>query len=343
MSVLARLHERYGRHVEESIRRYLTSVVPEDARDLVLYQVETGGKRIRPMISLLFAEACGHDFRRALPAASIVELIHNYSLIYDDIIDRSVIRRGRPTTWRRFGHSMAILIGIWYREAIERAILDSPDPVEFSRRVSRTIGEITDGERLDILMELSGRDDPYVVDSRVYRRVRDVDKLIELYYTMIGKKTASLFETSSALGVLSVTRDETYVRAAEEYGRSVGIAFQLIDDLLDVFGEEEKFGKEVGKDIREHKLGNSVVLYALRELDERRREQLIGILSKPFLSDDDVAKAVEIISSTSARDVVIREAERHARRAAESVKVFPVSERARELVELAEFIVRREF
>lgn len=168
-----KLHGLYGREIDEQLIKYLGKDVNEEFREAVIYQVSTGGKRLRPLITLTTAGACGSDYRIALPAAAIVELIHNYSLIYDDIIDEALLRRNKPTVRAKYGDNAAILIGIWYREAIEEAILDTRDPVSFAKETANTIRAIDEGgERLDILLEYSGgRKDPYFTENRLGPRL----------------------------------------------------------------------------------------------------------------------------------------------------------------------------
>ncbi len=333
---MASLYGRYGGHVEKALERYLSMDLDPSFRDAVLYQVRTGGKRIRPLITLLVADSLG-DYFRAVPAAAIVELIHNYSLIYDDIIDRSDLRRGKATVRKLYGDYAAILIGIWYREAIEEAVLETPKPLTFMREVARTIKKIDEGERLDILFERAGREDPYFVKSRP-PTVTWND-----YLRLVRLKTASLFSASAMFGALSVTEDQQIIGDMANFGESLGMAFQIIDDVLDVFGDVAKFGKEVGKDIKEHKLGNAVVLLALEELGDADRARLLAILSRDHVDDGDVRTAVELISSTRARERAVQEARSHMEAALKSLRSLPDVERRRELEELAKFVVFREY
>ncbi len=344
MNILDIVASRYGREIEARLREYLSRRCPDEFRDTVIYQVETGGKRVRPLITLLVAEACGIEYSKALPEACTVELIHEYSLIFDDIIDRSTVRRGRPTLWKAYGTTAAMLVGLWYREAIEEAILESRRPDLVARLVADTIREIIDGERLDILLEATGRDDKYYHDHRIIDRIDRID-LEKIYLEMIGKKTAALFRLSSVLGALSATGklDHVLVRAADRYGYSIGIAFQLIDDLLDVYGRFEKFGKEIGKDLKEHKLGNAVVVYTLLRASPADREIVLKTLMKDTVTEDDVTMLVKVFDRYDTRRVVLDLARKYVEDACRAADEFPVKDRARELIDLARFIVEREF
>ncbi|NPA23192.1 MAG: polyprenyl synthetase family protein [Crenarchaeota archaeon] len=342
-NVFSEVLSRYSSHVDEKLEDYLTRLCSREFVEVVLYQVKTGGKRIRPVMTLLFAEALGQDWRKALPESCIVELIHEYSLIFDDIIDHSTVRRGKPTLWKEHGTNFAILAGLWYREAIEEAILESIDPTLVAKLASETMRDIIEGERLDILLEATGREDPYYRKNRIIDRL-DRDNIENIYLKMIRKKTASLFRLSCMLGALSARRRvDEYVEAAATYGENVGIAFQLIDDLLDIYGEFEKFGKEIGKDIKEHKLGNAVIVNILRRGDERDVKVVLEVLSKEKVEDSDIRRVIEIADKYDSRKAVLDRASKYAERAVAALERFPENEFKRKLIDIAKFVVYREY
>ncbi|ABW01477.1 polyprenyl synthetase family protein [Caldivirga maquilingensis] len=339
VDVLSELHEKYGELVNKAIERYLTIGVDPSFRETVLYQVATGGKRIRPLMVIESALACGGSLESALPYAAIVELIHNYSLIYDDIIDEADLRRNMPTVRRKYGDYAAILVGIWYREAIEEAVLDTRNPSEVARVVAETIKAIDEGERLDILMEYSGRRDPYFIENRLVREITPA--LRDLYIRMISLKTAALFKTSMWLGGYSAKCGNEQLEALSNFGYNVGVAFQIIDDVLDIFGDLRKFGKEIGKDLKEHKVGNLVILLSL--LESKEANKLLNVLSKQRPTQDDVKEAVEVISATKAREEAIRMANEYMSKAISELSKVPRNEHTMKLEELAKFIVYREY
>ncbi|GGP20834.1 polyprenyl synthetase [Thermocladium modestius] len=334
--ILTRLHERYGREIDEALLKYLSIDASPEFLDAVKYQVATGGKRIRPLMTMEAAKACGGDPFKALPYAAIVELIHNYSLIYDDIIDRGDLRRGLPTVRRKYGDNAAILIGIWYREAIEEAVLETRDPAEVARATAKAIKAIDEGERLDILMEHSGRTDPYFVDHLVREATPD---LLDRYLTMIRMKTAELIRFAAWMGANSAGGDAACLNAMGEFGLNVGMAFQIIDDVLDVFGDVKKFGKEVGKDVKEHKMGNIVILLSVLE----GRRELMDIIGKPEVGEGDVKRAIELMSSTNARSRALSMASQYMERGLKAMEGVPEGEGKENLIELAKFIVYREY
>ncbi|ABL88373.1 Polyprenyl synthetase [Pyrobaculum islandicum DSM 4184] len=334
MDIVTKLHQKYGGAIERALEHYLSIDVAPDFREEVLYQIKTGGKRLRPLLTLAIAEAVSGQWEPALPAATIVELIHNYSLIYDDIIDRGDVRRGMPTVRKAFGDNAAILIGIWYREAIEEAVLDTPKPLVFAKEVAKVIKAIDEGERLDILFEYAGRDDPYFIKARK----RDVT--VEDYIHMVSLKTGVLIAAAAKWGVLSVSDSKELAETAWNFGLNAGIAFQIIDDVLDIYGDPKKFGKEIGKDIKEHKRGNAVVAIALSKLPHSDRERLLSILSKAEVGEADIKNAVALLDSVKAREEALSLAEKYRREAERYLENIPNNGTLKELLD---FILERQY
>jgi len=327
----------YGKRVDPVMEKYLLRNAHPDFAEAVLYPIKMGGKRVRPALTLLSALAVGGNAEEAYPAAAGVELAHNYSLILDDIIDHSEVRRGMPTVWKKYGLSTAILVAVHYRESISEALNDTRDPEAFHEEMARVIKLLTDGERLDILFEQAGREDePYVLSKR-YRKLK-----LEEYLEMVEKKTGALIEASCFFGGLSVEGvDDEALTALRSYGKNVGIAFQISDDIIDIFGEEGKTGKKVGGDIKEHKLGNVVVLLALEELGED--SVLSQVLRKNEVSWEEVSAAINEIKKTNAYRRADSLRKSYVDAALKALEKLPDSPYRRMLESLAIFIERREF
>lgn len=166
--------------------------------------------------------------------------------------------------------------------------------------------------------------------------------LYDTYIRMIGLKTAALIRAASVFGAMSVGANHC-IRALSDYGTYLGLAFQVLDDVLDVFGDVRKFGKEIGKDIKEHKLGNAVVIMALRELNDKDKEELLSILSSGVITDIDIKRAVELISKTNARENALRLARDFAERSEKALGELGSNEYVEDLREILRFTVTREF
>ncbi|OYT62277.1 MAG: polyprenyl synthetase [Thermofilum sp. ex4484_15] len=333
MNALSRLKEAASL-IEPLLEKYLCEGASEEFKEVILHQVRSGGKRLRPALTILSCEACGGKVEEALPVAAAVELIHNYSLIFDDIIDRGEIRRGLPTTYKAFGEAMAILAAVHYREAINDALSECKKPLEIQKLFSKAIKKLVEGERLDILFERAGREDEYIVKKR-YREVT-----LDDYFKMIEYKTATLIEVACEAGALIADAPIRWVRGLANYGKNLGIAFQIVDDILDIFGEEREFGKKVGKDIIEHKLGNIVILLGLTK-GTREKEALLSILSKEEIRDEEVRKAISMLEDLGVREEAYKYGERFVAKAKESLRTLPPSKAKEDLITLADFTLKR--
>ncbi|MGQ9542868.1 MAG: polyprenyl synthetase family protein [Candidatus Bathyarchaeia archaeon] len=323
-----------ARVVDPIILKYLKKGATRDFLPILIYQVKAGGKRVRPALTLLSCQACGGKLKEALLPAAMIELIHNYSLIMDDIIDHGELRRGLPTLRAKYGDTMALLAGMFYREALGQIAQDSPNPRQMHELLINTIKQTIEGERMDILFEQSGRNEHYIIEHR-YSDVQP-----KLYSELIRKKTAELIRAACVAGAISANASEPYCNAISKYGEKIGLAFQLIDDLLDIFGE--KTGKQKGKDIIEHKLGNAVIVYALQELNTSQRAILLQTL-RTKVTQHSLEEALNILESTKAKFRVLELARRYVSRAKESLKVLPETEARENLSDLADFIVTRPY
>jgi len=332
MSIIGTL-SRSGRDVDGVILHYLGQGASRDFLPVVLHQVEAGGKRVRSALSILSCEATGGDRAAALRPAAMIELIHNYSLIADDIIDRGEIRRGLPTVRAKYSDAMALLAAMHYREVLDEIANDCPRASDMRKLMVETIKATIEGERLDILFEQAGRDEDYVVKHRCKSVSWD------LYFEMIGKKTATLIRASCLAGCLAASATEEATDALAGYGWKIGLGFQVADDFLDVFGE--KTGKEKGKDIIEHKLGNAVIISALEELGDSKARDLLAILRSSKVNASKLKEAMKLIDGTGAKTRTYRLAEKLVKEGKAKLEILPESSAKTALVQLADFIATR--
>jgi geranylgeranyl diphosphate synthase type I len=324
-----------GKLVDDFLLRMLKLDTSDELCEIVQHQVKASGKRIRPALTFLSCEAVGGEAEAAIPVATAIELAHNYTLIFDDIIDHSDLRRGLPTVRAKYDDVMAILTGMHYREAIFEATKRSPKRIKVEEIISKALRSIIEGERLDVLFEQAGRDSEYI-GKMMYKSVGEQD-----YFRMIGNKTAMLLEAACKVGALVGNGLPKQVDALSEFGWNCGLAFQIVDDILDMSGKKEEFGKDIGKDIKEHKLGNLVLLYSLEELPEVDRKRLLQILRSPIVGEVELDEATRLILSTNATKRAHEAALDYVTHAETALDAFPPTEEKDALLSLADFIAKR--
>ncbi len=319
------------------IKKLLTSYIDKKFHKLVDYQASTGGKRLRPGLTVISCKLLGGKLKDVLYPAAGLEILHNCTLIVDDIIDHSNLRRKKPTTWFKFGKSIAECIGIDYSATVFEAANRSKKPVIISEIFARTLKTIFDGEILDILFEQRGREEePYIVKNR-YCKVTRRD-----YYKMVTKKTAVLLQSCCEVGGICAGATKKQLETLKNYGFNLGMAFQIRDDLLDIFGDEKKFGKKIGKDIEERKLGNIVTLSALNELSKSEKGKILKIIRKKEIKNKDIKEAIKLIKKTESYQKVYHLGESFVKKAKENLKVLPKNKWNRILEGLGDFVVQRQ-
>jgi geranylgeranyl diphosphate synthase type I len=257
------------------------------------------GKRMRPLLGLLAYMSIAGEHSRALPGAAAVELGHNFSLVHDDIEDGDVERRHRATLWALHGVPQAIntgdLVFSLSRVALHRLTdlgFSDSKVLRLMRLYDQTCVMLCEGQYIDIAT--SAADEPMTV---------------ELYFDMIGRKTAALISASIEAGALLATDDEAVIGGYRRFGWALGLAFQLNDDLLGIWGEEQKTGK-VPTDVARHKK-TLPVLYAFEHAGPEDRERLAALHAIPEPTDAEVAEIVAILERSGARAFTRAEAQRY--------------------------------
>lgn len=322
-----------GHEVDSVMERYLERDAHRDFAPVAKYQIGVGGKRVRSALTLLSCEASGAERSRALLPAAMIELIHNYSLIMDDIIDRGEVRRGKPTVLAKYGETMALLAGMHHREVLDEVVNDCSHPDEMRALLIDAVKKTIEGERLDILFEQSGREGSY------FTKHRSKNVSIESYFDMIGKKTATLIRAACLAGALAADAPQILQESLAGYGWKVGLAFQVVDDYLDIFGE--KTGKQRGKDIIEHKLGNAVIIFALKALDREARNHLLSILRTEKVSTSLLKSALKLLEGTRARQMTYELAQKLIAEGKRSLENLQESDAKTSLLDLADFVGNR--
>jgi geranylgeranyl diphosphate synthase type I len=282
------------------------------------YQIKTGGKRLRPTLAILTCNMLGGKTSDALYPAALLEILHNYTLIIDDIIDHSETRRGKPTTWKKFGKTMAECISFTYAASI----FDQGGKYRSKEKINQVLvwalKGVADGEIYDVLFEQKGREDEDFIMKNRYRKITKKD-----YFDMINRKTAILFSASAQIGGICAGANQKKIKDLAQLGKNVGMAFQVQDDILDIFGEEKRFGKKIGKDLIERKLGNIVVLLALEELERGSRKKLMNVILKNKRSAKDINEGIRLIKSTKAFEQASRIKSNYIKRAQKILDTLP--------------------
>jgi len=283
------------------------------------YIVAGGGKRIRPLLVVLAARACGYDGGKHVEAAAIVEFIHTATLLHDDVVDGSDLRRGRDTANAVFGNEASVLVGDFlYSRAFQMMV--GVGEMRIMEVLADATNVIAEGE----VMQLMNCNDPDTNEIR--------------YFDVIRSKTAKLFEAGVRVAAILAGADEAAEAALAEYGMRLGIAFQLIDDALDYTGAAEEMGKNMGDDLAEGK-PTLPLIHAMREGSEDQRETIRRAIEHGGLDELEAIRSA--IESTGALNYTARLAREQADAAVDSLAALPESPFREALASLARIAVDR--
>ncbi|HWI89505.1 MAG TPA: polyprenyl synthetase family protein [Sphingomicrobium sp.] len=295
------------------------ALIPELAGHLIA----GGGKRMRPMLTLACASLLGYPGTRHHKLAAAVEFIHTATLLHDDVVDGSGLRRGKRTANLIWGNPASVLVGDFlFSRAFELMVEDGS--LKVLRILSHASAVIAEGE----------------VEQLTAQRQVDTDE--DHYLTIISAKTATLFAAACRVAPVVAEASEEDELALETYGRNLGIAFQLTDDVIDYASDAATMGKGVGDDFRDGKMTLPVILAYARGSDDDRgfwRSAMTGSRA----SDEDLAHAIDLLRSSDALSDTIERARQYGRRAIDALAKFPSSKVKAALIEAAEFAVARAY
>jgi len=294
-------------------------LIPELAGHLIA----GGGKRMRPMLTLASANLLGYPGTRHHKLAAAVEFIHTATLLHDDVVDGSGMRRGKRTANLIWGNPASVLVGDFlFSRAFELMVEDGS--LKVLRILSSASAVIAEGE----------------VEQLTAQRQIDTDE--DHYLEIVSAKTAALFAAACRVAPVVAEADESTELALETYGRNLGIAFQLTDDVIDYASDVATMGKGVGDDFRDGKMTLPVILAYARGA-EADRDFWRAAIGGQRVSDEDLAQAIELLRSTGALADTIERARQYGRRAIDALGKFPASKAKAALVEAAEFAVARAY
>ncbi|MGH9292543.1 MAG: polyprenyl synthetase family protein [Acidimicrobiales bacterium] len=322
--------------VEPAARAAIGRLSPE-IRPLVEYHLgyrdergracdgSAGGKGVRPALALLSAESAGAPAATGVPGAVAVELVHNFSLLHDDVIDCDTERRHRPTVWSLHGIGRAIIAGDALLALSQRLLLETPGGrgAAAALTLSEATGAMIDGQALDMAFESCTAVD------------------LESCLVMEQAKTGALLGCASSIGAVLAGAPQPVRAALEDFGVQLGLAFQAVDDLLGIWGDPRSTGKPVYSDLRQHKKTLPVVV-ALAAGDGAASE-LGELLAREHLDEAGVTRAAGLVETCGGREITAGEARRCLAAALAALERAPLAHRARaELAEVADFVVARE-
>jgi octaprenyl-diphosphate synthase len=306
--------------VDEVIRSRLHSEVVL-VNQVGEYIINGGGKRLRPALVVLSAGAFGYDGSYHHVLAAVVEFIHTATLLHDDVVDESELRRGRATASAMFGNAASVLVGDFlYSRAFQMMV--EVDSMRVMQTLADATNVIAEGEVLQLL------------------NCHDADVDAENYLHVIHCKTAKLFEAAMRLGAILGGADSALERAAATYGMHLGTAFQLVDDVLDYSGDEHETGKNLGDDLAEGK-PTLPLIYAMQHGNEKQ-----SAIVRQAIENGDITKFSEvlgIIRETGALEYTRQEAQRESALACAALSILPNTKHKESLLQLADFAATREF
>ena len=288
------------------------------------HHLSSGGKRLRALLTLESAKLSGFKGdKRDVNLAACVELIHSATLLHDDVIDESDLRRGEKTTNSIWGNQSSILVGDYLLSRCFEMMVEDGD-LEILKLLSSTSAKIAQGEVLQL------------------QHKGEADLLEETYIDIINLKTASLFSAATKTGACLSNSNEKEKKALESYGRNLGLAFQIADDALDYYAKEKLFGKEVGKDFFEGKVTLPLITI-FQKGNKEEKDFLNEIMKKESRTDEDFSETLALIYKYKAVETTFKKAEYFVNVSFDALAIFPDTEDKRILQNLTSFSLNRSF
>ena len=316
----------YVKSIESALATLNLPETPKTLYDPQRYMLRNGGKRIRPVLTLMACGMCSGQREKAMPAALAVELLHNFTLMHDDIMDQAESRRGEPSVHIKWDESVAILSGDSMHTRSLILLNDLEESADY-RKVNSLfldgINRVCEGQALD--MEFESRNDVSISE----------------YMMMIGGKTSALLEAALQMGGVIGNCNDQQLSALKKVGKNIGRAFQIQDDWLDVVADPEKFGKRVAGDIYECKKTYLMIL-ALERSNKDQEKWLKGCLNSKPLKDKDVELVIDLFRELNVIDSARIKMEELYDSAEQCLEIFGESEDKRDLIQLIRTLKKRD-
>lgn len=289
---------------------------------ILRYINQKTGKRIRPVLVFLSAEACGGINKRSYTGASLVELLHTATLIHDDVVDKSQKRRGIASINAEWNNKIAVLVGD-YLLSLGLITATESNEFDFLRATSNSVKRISKGELLSI------------------DKTRSTQINEETYFNIIADKTASLLSACCEIGALSTSDNPDYHKAMKDYGEYLGIAFQIRDDILDYISKSSLLGKPVGNDIKEKKI-TLPLIYALNQTDNKTADKISKDIRKGKLKKSEIKDIINFAHDNGGIEYSTKKAEEFSQKAINAISFLEESDSKNSLIALTNFVIERE-
>jgi len=329
MDVWEKLKEKAAM-IEPLMRNY-ADFGNDSIKQMVLHPIVAGGKRVRPCMVLLACEAVGGNIEKILPAAVSVELLHTFTLVHDDIMDHDLKRRGKPTVHAIWGEELGIVVGDTLYSSAFKALTD----IRKSGIDSDTILDA-----LEVLVWANSKIQEGQIMDMLFEKRNDVKE--DEYMDMIQKKTGVLIEASLEIGAILGNGSEDEINGLGRFGRYIGMAFQIQDDILGLVGDEKAVGKPIGSDITEGKK-SLIVIHSLNNLKGIEKEKLLKLLGNKDIGDKELKIAKDMLIKSGSVEFAKTAVKKLCEDAKKELNVIRDSDAKNTLLELADFMIERKF
>ena len=317
--------------VDAFIDEILTPRRPEVLYEASRHLVLAGGKRLRPFLTLKACEAVGGDTRNAIPYAAAFEILHNFTLVHDDVMDNDPMRRGAPTVHTKWGVPMAICAGdLLFAKVFEAMAVYSPNGMS-PKRVNACIAkateatiELCEGQALDVS----------------FPNTKDVSE--NDYIAMVGGKTSALFRACAEVGAIVGGGKTRQVKALGKFAWDAGIAFQIMDDYLGATADEKTLGKPVGSDIREGKK-TIIMIHAMRKAEPKQREKILSVLGNHSASKQEIDEVNGLLVDIGSVDYALKKGDKYVASAKKHFNTLPDSVAKKDLFALVDYFTNRKY
>ncbi len=304
-------------HIIMDKARSEVDLIPELARHLI----DSGGKRLRPMLTIAAARMCNYDGEDHVQLAASVEFMHTATLLHDDVVDESDLRRGKKSARILWGNEASVLVGDFLLGQAFKMMVDVGS-LEALRILSDAAAVIAEGEVMQLIAS------------------KNTETNEDEYLAVINAKTAALFSAAAEVGAVLAQRPKAEQAALRSYGKNLGIAFQLLDDVLDYSGDQDQLGKSVGDDFREGKITLPVVLSYRRGSDENR-EFWSRVLQDGDVQDGDLEQAISLLREHGAIEDTVERARHYGFIAHDALAIFPETNYKAALLDAVAFCIDR--